>query len=81
MRGALTQDLEHFIEAGGLSRCVFTGLMLTVVQKSLWPPVPCTLTHFSLPGLHTSLGQAPQWPALSGPYPPFPKAFLVEPRV
>lgn len=40
MRGALTRDTEHFTEAGGLSWCVFTGVMLPAVQKSLQPLTP-----------------------------------------
>ena len=76
MRGALTRDIEHFIEVGGLSRCVFTGVMLTAVQKSLQPLTPPQAHQPLSPGFHTSLGQAPLWPALSGPHPPLPQGIL-----
>lgn len=72
MRGALTRDIEHFIEAGGLSRCVFTGVMLTA---TVWVTPPHAHPPLSL-GLHTSLGQAPPWPALSGPHLPLPQGIL-----
>ena len=48
MRRALTWDIEHFIEVGGLGRCVSTGVMLTAAQKSLQPLTPHTPTHCSL---------------------------------
>lgn len=74
--------MEHFIEAGGLSRCVSTGMMLIVVQKSRHPLGPRPATRSSLPRLRASLWPAPLWPALSGQHTHLsPNTLLVEPCV